>query len=74
MLVPAMVFLKLITVGLLPPEVRRQYGYQWSPGRTRLLDAFAAAVRAALPAMPRVLRVAPAARAVERRPACPPGG
>jgi uncharacterized protein (DUF2236 family) len=74
MLVPAMGFLKLITVGLLPPEVRRQYGYRWSPGRARLLDAFAAAVRAALPAMPRVLRVAPAARAVERRPACPPGG
>jgi uncharacterized protein (DUF2236 family) len=67
MRVPTVAFLELITIGLLPPEVRRHYGYPWSRGRERLLDAFAAAVRAALPAMPRVLRVAPAARAVERR-------
>ena len=67
MLVPAVAFVKLITVGLLPSEVRCQYGYRWSRGRVRLLEAFAAAVRAALPAMPRVLRVASAARAVERR-------
>jgi uncharacterized protein (DUF2236 family) len=67
MLVPAVAFVKLITVGLLPSEVRCQYGYRWSRGRERLLEAFAAAVRAALPAMPRVLRVASAARAVERR-------
>jgi uncharacterized protein (DUF2236 family) len=74
MLVPAVAFLKLITVGLLPPEVRRLYGYRWSRGRERLLNAFAAAMRAALPAMPRVLRVAPAARAIERAaPTCPPG-
>jgi uncharacterized protein (DUF2236 family) len=73
MLVPAAAVLKLITVGLLPPEVRRQYGYRWSPGRARLLDAFAAGVRATLPAMPRVLRVAPAARAVERRTRLPAG-
>jgi uncharacterized protein (DUF2236 family) len=71
MLVPAVAFLKLVTVGLLPPEVRRQYGYRWSRGRARLLDAFAAAVRAALPAMPRVLRVAPAARAIERSTRAP---
>ena len=73
MLVPAAAVLKLVTVGLLPPEVRRQYGYRWSPGRERLLDAFAAAMRAALPVMPRVLRVAPAARAVERRTRRPAG-
>jgi len=77
LLVPAVVFLELITVGLLPPGVRRHYGYHWSRGRERLLDAFAAAVRTVLPAMPRVLRVAPAARAVEhgvRPPAQPPQG
>jgi uncharacterized protein (DUF2236 family) len=66
-LAPVAAVLELITVGLLPSEVRRQYGYAWSQGRERLLDAFAAAVRAALPTIPRVLRVAPAARAVERR-------
>ena len=73
MLAPAAAFLKLVTVGLLPPEVRRQYGYRWSRGRARLLDASAAAVRLALPAMPRVLRVAPAARAVEGRTRLPAG-
>ena len=65
-LAPAGALLEPITVGLLPPEVRCQYGYRWSRGRGRLLDAFAAVVRAALPAIPRILRVAPAARAVER--------
>jgi uncharacterized protein (DUF2236 family) len=73
MLAPAVAFLKLITFGLLPLEVRRQYGYRWSRGRARLLDGFAAAVRTALPAMPRVLRVAPAARAGERRSRRPAG-
>jgi uncharacterized protein (DUF2236 family) len=67
MLRPAAAVLELITVGLLPPEVRRLYGYRWSRRRERLLDAFAAAVRVALPAIPGGLRVAPGARAVERR-------
>jgi uncharacterized protein (DUF2236 family) len=71
MLLPSVAFLELITIGLLPPEVRRQYGYRWSRGRERLLDTFAAAMRAALPAMPRVLRVVPAARAVERHTGLP---
>ena len=66
-LAPAVALLEPITVGLLLPEVRRQYGYRWSRGRERLLDTFAAAVRAALPGIPRILRVAPAARAIERR-------
>jgi uncharacterized protein (DUF2236 family) len=66
MLRPAAAVLELITVGLLPPEVRRLYGYPWSRRRERLLDAFAAAVRMALPAMPRGLRVVPPARAVEQ--------
>jgi uncharacterized protein (DUF2236 family) len=67
MLAPAMALFRLVTIGLLPPEVRRQFGYRWSPGHERLLGAFAAVVRAAVPVMPRVLRVAPAARAVEHQ-------
>jgi uncharacterized protein (DUF2236 family) len=58
---------RFVTVGLLPATVREQYGYHWTPARTRLLEALARAVRTALPAVPPVLRVAPPARAAERR-------
>jgi uncharacterized protein (DUF2236 family) len=61
--------LEPITAGLLPPEVRRQYGYAWSPARERVLAAFAASVRGALPAVPPLLRIVPAARAAEREAA-----
>ena len=65
-LAPVGAVLEPITVGLLPAEVRRQYGYEWTPARERLMAAFAASVRAALPAIPSLLRVVPAARAAER--------
>src|SRR5215470_10921487 len=36
-LTPVGALLEPITVGLLPPDVRRQYGYGWTPARERLL-------------------------------------
>lgn len=58
----------LITIGLLPAELRRQYGYDWGPGRERLLAASTVAVRGVLPLLPKVAREFPAARAATRRP------
>jgi len=58
---------KFVTVGLLPPKVREQYGYRWSPLQEQALEAVARAIRRALPAIPSVIRVVPQARAAERR-------
>jgi len=58
---------KFVTVGLLQPKVREQYGYRWSPLQEQALETVARAIRRALPAIPSVLRVVPQARAVERR-------
>ena len=38
---------KLVTAGLLPPSVREQYGFDWSPDHQRRFDAFFASARLA---------------------------
>lgn len=53
---------RLFTVGLLPATIRRRYGYPWTPARERALRLITAAIRAALPALPRLARQFPAAR------------
>jgi uncharacterized protein (DUF2236 family) len=57
----------LISFSTLPPTLRRQYGIAWSPARERGMDRIARVVRATLPFVPAVLRMAPQARAAERR-------
>jgi uncharacterized protein (DUF2236 family) len=57
---------RLVTAGLLPPGIRRDYGLPWSPARARALAAGAAAVRAALPLVPGRLRHWPRARRAAR--------
>jgi uncharacterized protein (DUF2236 family) len=53
-----------ITVGLLPPEVRRQYGLRWDPARELWLHGGAEYVkRLVVPLLPSRLRLAPSARA-----------
>jgi uncharacterized protein (DUF2236 family) len=44
---------QFVTVGLLPPKIRDQYGYRWSPVYERALRAVAVAVRRAVPVLPR---------------------
>ena len=56
----------LVTVGLLPPELRSQYGLSWGPRREALLGASTLAIRRALPLLPRLLREFPPARAAAR--------
>ncbi len=57
----------LITAGLLPPKLRREYGLAWNGRRERILRLVAGSTRAALPLVPSVLRVVPQARAAEAR-------
>ena len=59
--------LEPVTVGLLPPTVREQYGHRWGRRHQQAFDALARTLRAALPAVPPVLRIVPWARAAERQ-------
>lgn len=59
--------LALVTVWLLPPELRRGFGFGWGPRRERLMRVVAAVSRAVVPRLPRRLRDLPIARAAERR-------
>lgn len=43
-----------ITVGLLPPPLRRQYGFSWDPAREMALQAAGLAARTVLPRVPRL--------------------
>jgi uncharacterized protein (DUF2236 family) len=58
--------LRHVTIGLLPPVIRRRYGYTWRPWQARMLDAAALAVRAAAPLLPGVAREFPHARRSRR--------
>nr|MDQ6914294.1 DUF2236 domain-containing protein [Actinomycetota bacterium] len=53
----------LLTVGLLPPALRAQYGLRWDPARAALLRASTGAIRRLLPLLPALAREFPAARA-----------
>jgi uncharacterized protein (DUF2236 family) len=61
---PLLELVNQITVGLLPGDVRRQYGLSWDPARTVALHGGAEYVRRVLvPLLPPRLRLAPVARA-----------
>jgi uncharacterized protein (DUF2236 family) len=64
---PALVVLRLATVGLLPPELREDYGFSWSPRQTAALSASAFVVRNLLPVVPVRVRHWPAARTAQRQ-------
>jgi uncharacterized protein (DUF2236 family) len=57
----------LITAGLLPLKLRREYGLAWNDRREKTLRLVAGSTRAALPWVPSILRVVPHARAAEIR-------
>jgi len=64
---PLAVPLSLITIWLLPPELRAGFGFTWGPRRERLMRFVACASRAIVPRLPRLLRDLPVARAADRR-------
>jgi uncharacterized protein (DUF2236 family) len=61
---PLLELVNQVTVGLLPSEVRRQYGLSWDPARSVALHGGAEYVRRVLvPLLPPRLRLVPVARA-----------
>jgi uncharacterized protein (DUF2236 family) len=59
---PAFRLLQLLTIGLLPPEIRTGYGFTWTDGDSRALARWTAALRRAYRLCPAALRQWPAAR------------
>jgi uncharacterized protein (DUF2236 family) len=57
----------LITIGLLPPQLRTEYGFPWSRGRQRMLDLALGTMRRTVRLLPPVLRQFPESRTAARR-------
>jgi uncharacterized protein (DUF2236 family) len=64
---PAVEAIRLVTVGTLPAELRRELGLSWGPARERLLGASQLGIRAVMPLLPDLVRSVPPARAARRR-------
>ena len=61
---------RLVTAALLPPDLRRAYGFRWTPRTERVATAWLAGIAAVWPLLPRILRHAPmhaSLRRVRRR-------
>ena len=56
-----------ITIGLLPPKLRKAYGLTWGVRRERMLQLLAAPVRGLLPFVPAAFRFVPQARAAQKK-------
>jgi len=64
---PAWELVKFATAGFLPAELRRGYGFSWTPAHRALLAASAEGVRRGfMPLLPDLARALPGARAAER--------
>lgn len=57
----------LVSLSVLPPALRRQYGISWSARRQRGVERLAQASRRVMPLVPSGLRHVPQARAADRR-------
>jgi uncharacterized protein (DUF2236 family) len=67
-LIPPPIFdaINFVTIGLLPPSLRDQYGLAWGSLDQLLFDISTFAISMALPIVPDFIRAVPAARAAER--------
>jgi uncharacterized protein (DUF2236 family) len=54
--------IRLISVGLLPPEIRQLFGFSWDPGREALLRSALIQLRLGSRFWPDAIRLHPAAR------------
>jgi uncharacterized protein (DUF2236 family) len=60
---PVLELANQITIGLLPPRLRRQYGFAWDPVRAVAIRSGAEyAKRFVVPLLPERLRLVPSAR------------
>ena len=64
---PVLSLVRLQTIGLLPPGIRKDYGLPWSARRQRLLGVSTGLVRTVLRVTPPIIRHWPAARRAHRR-------
>jgi uncharacterized protein (DUF2236 family) len=64
---PVVSLVRLQTVGLLPPEIREDYGLPWSARRETLLSMSTGFARMMLRVTPPIVRHWPAARRAHRR-------
>jgi uncharacterized protein (DUF2236 family) len=60
--IPLTETIRLISVGLLPPEIRRLFGFSWDPGREALLRSALLQLRLGTRLWPDAIRLHPAAR------------
>jgi uncharacterized protein (DUF2236 family) len=60
--IPLTETIRLISVGLLPPEIRRLFGFSWDPGREALLRSALLQLRVGTRFWPDAIRLHPAAR------------
>ena len=72
-LAPVLWLARLPAVGLLPPEIRAEYGFAWTRRHALALRALSAVLRRMVPYAPGLLRHWPAARRAARREAVPYG-
>lgn len=61
-IVPVTETVRLISMGLLPPEIRRLFGFNWDPGREALLRSTLLQLRLGTRFWPDAVRLHPAAR------------
>src|SRR5207253_10313629 len=66
-LAPSVPVMKVITAGLLPDRLRREFGLGWGPSRRAVFGSMAAGVRAGLRVLPDQFRFWPHYVAAERR-------
>jgi uncharacterized protein (DUF2236 family) len=64
---PIWKFVSFAAVGTLPDGLRTRYGYSWSPGRRRVLDASLGMLRHVRPILPGRFRLIHPARVANRR-------
>lgn len=66
-LLPAFAPNRLLTIGLLPPGLRAEYGFGWGPAQERLLSLATGSLRRLVPLLPGPARHFPEARAAFAR-------
>ena len=67
MIWPAFRPIQLLTIGSLPPSIRRAYGFAWRPRDERALARWTAVLRTSLRLLPSFVRQWPAARRVSHK-------
>ena len=61
---PATWMNRIVTLGLLPPQIRRQYALGWTPGKQRAFNVVIPTLRTIRRVMPRSIATWPASRAL----------